>query len=163
MLLFNLKDSVCEIQMGLHLVLIDRQDLLVFARHSWHITRKGRSYYLQTNRNSTTVEFHRLILGKRKDLEIDHINLNGLDNRRSNLRFVSHVINRNNNRKRKAIGTSSRFRGVHWSRVRSGWYAQVSFRDHTKNLGRFPSEDAAALAYNNYILKHKLPKPLNEL
>lgn len=36
---------------------------------------------------------HRFILGKRKGLEIDHINGSKLDNRRSNLRFVTHAVN----------------------------------------------------------------------
>ena len=36
---------------------------------------------------------HILLLGKKKGLEIDHINGNKLDNRRENLRFVKHNVN----------------------------------------------------------------------
>lgn len=70
-------------------VLIDRKDRELIGKvGSWCVDSGG--YPMN---GSVKTALHRFLLGKKKGLEIDHINGNKLDNRRSNLRFVLHREN----------------------------------------------------------------------
>jgi hypothetical protein len=86
---------------------------------------------------------HQILLGKKEGLEIDHINGNGLDNRRSNLRFVTRQQNCWN-AKRK----SGRYTGVHFNKEKRLWQAQISFKKKCRHIGYFKEEEDAAIAYN---------------
>jgi hypothetical protein len=77
---------------------------------------------------------------------VDHANGDGLDNRRANLRPASQLLNARNLRKRQ--GTSSRFKGV--CRLPDGrWQANIRINGHSRHLGWFVDEEAAAGAYDN--------------
>jgi hypothetical protein len=82
--------------------------------------------------------------------EVDHINHNGLDNRRSNLRLVSHSENGQNRRARGA----SRYRGVSLDRRYGVWTAKVAPGGRTINLGLFDSEFDAACAAARWRVEH---------
>lgn len=94
-----------------------------------------------------TLYMHRMILGLRGGdrAAIDHVNLDPLDNRRSNLRVASNAQNARNCRKYRG-GTSSRFKGVSASRGR--WAAQIRLAGRLHRLGRFASETEAAKEYD---------------
>lgn len=77
----------------------------------------------------------------------DHINGNPLDNRRSNLRILTHSQNLHNAGKQKGH-TTSKYKGVYWAKDRNCWMAEIMV-DRTKHrLGSFLTEDEAARAYN---------------
>lgn len=81
---------------------------------------------------------------------IDHKNGNGLDNRRSNLRFCTNAQNQHNQRKwgsRSGKPLSSRYKGVSWHR-RGHWRAKIQAQGKRRYLGQFQSEEAAARAYD---------------
>ena len=90
---------------------------------------------------------HRLIavrIGGSGWRRVDHQDLNGLNNRRGNLRDGT-TGNTHNQRPRR--GGTSRYKGVHLHR--SGqWMARITCRGKTQYLGLHPTEQAAALAYN---------------
>ena len=126
--------------------IIDKEDLILFAKYNWHIKKTCRNKYLQTNilkeDKKTTIYFHQLIMGKIKDLETDHINNNGLDNRKSNLRLVTHKENQNNLPKR--TNTTSKYKGVSFCKERNNWCTQIYENGKAKTLGRFITEAEAA-------------------
>jgi hypothetical protein len=95
---------------------------------------------------NTREHLHRFLLGV-TDLSVlvDHINHDGLDNRRENIRCATYSQNNANSRKR--AGTSSRFKGVHWSSRERKWLAEIRVNKKQKYLGLFSSEEAAAQAY----------------
>jgi hypothetical protein len=76
----------------------------------------------------------------------DHINRNGLDNRRSNLRIANKQQNCWNSRDRGGV---SRFKGVHWKVAEGKWAAAISHDGIRKHLGYFVSEREAAEAYDD--------------
>jgi len=76
-------------------------------------------------------------------LVVDHINCDGLDNRRANLRLATRQQNKCNSRPRLRGGTS-RYKGVFWAKDRKKWRASVSFNGKTKYLGGFDNEIEAA-------------------
>jgi hypothetical protein len=94
---------------------------------------------------------HRFILDAPSALEVDHINGNGLDCRRSNLRLATH---KQNLRNQAAHSGTSRYKGVSWNRQRNGWDAQICLNGKNRYLGRFRTEVEAAKAYNEGARLH---------
>jgi hypothetical protein len=78
--------------------------------------------------------------------EIDHINHNGLDNRRTNLRAVTRGENHQN--RNKLNGCTSHFKGVHWDKKSNIWIATIKSNYKTYHLGSFRNEIEAAQNYD---------------
>jgi hypothetical protein len=79
--------------------------------------------------------------------EVDHINGDGLDNRRENIRLASPTQNQQNKRKQSAPA-SSRYKGVTFKTARGRWEASIRVDGKNTFLGRFHDEEAAAHAYD---------------
>lgn len=107
---------------------------------------RGLGYFRQ-------ILLHREIMGFPIGLVVDHIDLDTLNNKKSNLRLVSIGENTRNCRKineRDGRKTSSRYRGVNRaSYCKNPWRAQINVEGKRTSLGYFISEDDAARAYNN--------------
>lgn len=95
-------------------------------------------------RRNADVRMHREILGlvPGDGMEGDHINGDRLDNRRTNLRVVTHAQNKQNLSSYR--GSSSRFRGVCWESRRRKWRAYMTVDGRRFELGQFASEEQAA-------------------
>ena len=83
----------------------DEQDYLMLSRYHWRALTNAHHQYAKTQIRGHTILAHRLILGLEKgDQRVaDHINGNGLDNRRCNLRIVTRKENRWNLRKTNSL------------------------------------------------------------
>lgn len=98
---------------------------------------------------------HRIILARMigRQLQpnefVDHINHNGLDNQRANLRLATKQQNCRNARKHSGPLTS-RFKGVCWDKSKHKWLATISINSKHVRFKRFESELAAALAYDSW-------------
>ena len=91
---------------------------------------------------------HRVVMGVTDPgIQIDHINRNGLDCRRPNLRISSQQQNVFNTRPHR--DSSSKFKGVHWHSGAKRWRAFISHDGRHVHLGLFKSEIDAAVAYDN--------------
>jgi hypothetical protein len=99
-----------------------------------------------------TLAMHRLIMAPPAGLCVDHINHDGLDNRRCNLRICTQRENSSNMRAHR--DSNSPFKGVCYEKAFSRWRASIGFKGVTIYLGIFPSEIDAALAYNEAALKY---------
>lgn len=110
------------------------------SKHRWSLSQ-GR--YATTTIAGKKVSLHRFILGLTDpSIQADHINGNGLDNRRENLREAT---NRQNQANRRPSSGKSYKGVVAFPKNRSNpWAASFAGR----HLGYFASEDAAAWAYN---------------
>lgn len=90
---YEVKEGVIAIPLTQGKVaLIDKQDLPLAERHSWCAWRHRNTIYAQSVRGF----LHALIMQTPKGMVTDHINGNGLDNRRQNLRVVTNQENLNN-------------------------------------------------------------------
>lgn len=140
---------------GLYAI-VDNRDYARLSRFKWRAQRtdrKDRWYAVRrTSRKRGPrrhVWMHRVICVSR--FEIDHINGNGLDNRRRNLRAATPVQNKANTRKHltyRGMPTSSRYKGVSWKKDKSRWKAEIMSKGKATFLGYFSSETAAARAYD---------------
>lgn len=138
--------------------IIDTKDLQQISGYKWHAKKDGKTWYVtNTVRTSThtwrTVLMHRLILGIHQDdcLQIDHINHNGLDNRRDNLRIVTNIRNLHNlsGKRQWRCGkkNTSDYPGVCWDRIRGQWKSAIRYNKQPIHLGYFQHEKQAAVIY----------------
>lgn len=89
---------------------------------------------------------HHKILPKKEGFFVDHINRNKMDNRRSNLRYVTHKQSAANTKTPK--GSKSPYKGVIWSSQKDKWVSQVSSCGKRYHLGTFSDQEEAARAYD---------------
>src|SRR4051794_16250757 len=94
--------------------LIDPEDFERLSPHKWYYlrTRQGCEYTFRTSARRM-IYMHRQICAVPKDEHVDHINGDGLDNRKTNLRRATAQQNQWNRRK-FSKRTSSQFKGVSW-------------------------------------------------
>lgn len=126
-------------------VLIDEDDLLLVADYHWNLLRVPTSNmcYVISRTGNVTTYLHRLILNTPKNRETDHINLNGLDNRKSNLRICTRQENaRNTGRLRN---NKSGFKGV--TRHQNNWRSTCTYNKRHIHLGSFDTPEEAYLMY----------------
>ena len=131
---------------------IQDADLLERNIHIAKSNPKARTSYARLTYDGLNKYLHRLImervLGRKlsRSEKVDHINGDGLDNRRSNLRVVTHAENLTN--RGSCANTSSKFKGVSWFKRDNKWRSQIQVDGKGVHLGYFESEVDAAKAYN---------------
>lgn len=140
--------------------IVDDADYEELAKHRWYAvpkSKRGHLWYACRGKGpqgaQKKIYMHRTIMGF-PDSFIDHINRDGLDNRRENLRTTDQTLNMAN--QAKFPGTSSKYKGVYYRANRDAWIAHIKHKEKTGKqirIGYFKSEDEAALAYNAAALE----------
>jgi len=93
---------------------------------------------------------HRLIMNAPDKIEIDHIDGNGLNNQKSNLRLATRRLNGQN---RHGIKKTSRFVGVRLvPGCKKGWRSEIRIHGKLKSLGYYSTEEEAHDAYLKEIV-----------
>jgi hypothetical protein len=132
--------------------LVDDEDYeRIVAAGPWQLRRSPHAFYALHGERSpdgtnVTTYMHRLILDAPAGLQVDHINRDGLDNRKQNMRLCSRSENRGNTIKQRG-NYSSRYKGV--SRHGQAWQAHIGENGVLRHLGTFSSETEAAEAYDS--------------
>lgn len=138
--------------------IIDAEFAEAILSRSWSLTVFG--YACNTKRRNdggrvtyTPHRLHRVVLHLAqglpvtgRDILVDHVNRNKLDNRLINLRLTDRTGN-NANREIQANNTSGR-KGVSWDKESGKWRATIRYHGRLMSLGRFSDLDEAARAYD---------------
>jgi hypothetical protein len=131
---------------------VDAADAEAVRSLKWYATTpRGRVYYAVHDLPSGRgVYMHRWLLDAPSNMTVDHVDLNGLNNQRSNLRLETRSQNQFNTGSR---GGTSRFKGVSFCKQTGRWKTQIASHGKRWELGRFKDEEAAARAYDRAALE----------
>lgn len=129
---------------------IDSSDVGLAQGHSWYAAKCRDSVYAATTLypgegKKERLYLHSLILDPPENFRVSHINSDGLNNRRQNLRVASREEIAQGRRIRKA--SQSGFKSVTWDKAVKKWRAKIGVKGKTINLGSFDSPEAAHEAY----------------
>lgn len=144
--------------------IIDDEDFdLTESKWRAHVDRECRGIYAvreiqDKNKQSgrSTLRLHRVILERKmgrellKGEEVDHINTNSLDNRRSNLRVVTRSQNLQNTPKRR--DNTSGYKGVSWHKQSKKWHAVIHLNGKCISLKFHDTAEEAYEAYKRAAL-----------
>lgn len=126
---------------------IDESDAGSIARHKWCFCNGYAMRAESSHGKRRYLYMHREILSAPPGLEVDHINGDKLDNRRTNLRLCTPSQNKAN---RPGLpGATSRYKGVIYSKQHDAWRAEFGGR----YIGLYDLERDAALAYSAAALE----------
>ena len=139
---------------------IDYEDYDLVCAYKWYLS--DALGYVKSDSTEDRPYLHRLILGCPKNMHIDHIDFNPLNNKRSNLRICTNQQNAFHQHGVK--NSSSKYKGVSYYKPSSMWRARIKIDGKAKHIGHFKTEEEAAVAYNEYAIKyHKDFCCLNEI
>ena len=149
--------KIIKLTKGHETIVDDKDYQMLIAMGSWYVACVGNNVYAvkqssRINGLQRTLFMHKIILNPPEGFFTDHINLNGLDNRKCNLRICTRTENLRNQRKMK--NASSKYKGVSWHKVNKKWQVQIGINEKLKPLGAFTDEILAAQAYDKAALKH---------
>lgn len=135
-----------------HVALVDAPDAERVLARSWHATDHEPLVYAAARIDGRIVYLHRFLLEPPDDVLVDHIDGDGLNDRRANLRGATPTVNAANWHR---VRGESVYRGVFSNQY--GWCAQIVVGGAAVHLGSFDDERLAALAYDLAAVQHRGP------
>ncbi len=134
--------------------IVDPDDFFELSRHKWQVKGDAKLYATRAAPREKGklrhILMHREILNVPAGMVVDHINHNGLDNRKANLRPATFAQNAWSARRRRPSG----YRGVSFDKRRRLWRATISYCGKSKHLGHFKDKVKAAKAYDKAARKY---------
>ena len=137
--------------------IVDDEDFEELNKYKWYVIKSRNVYYaahkIKKDGHWNNIQFmHQAILGVHGG---DHIDGDGLNNQRSNLRPCTHGQNAANARKTTRKCTS-KYKGVSYHKGdqrKKRWQVQICVNNKRMTVGHFETEEAAAVCYNEKAIE----------
>ena len=158
----SLEQTMTTIKVGIHghVAQVDDADILLLGSFTWSLLKVKHLCYavhlkrvmVGTKASTTAILMHRFLTKAPSGMDVDHINGDGLDNRRCNLRVCSRAENLRNAR----VGqrNTSGYKGVSWHSTKQVWRATIMVNYKTIRLGEFKNLQDAVAARKEAERKH---------
>lgn len=132
--------------------MVDDDDYEYLNQFQWHEAKNRRktTYARRRKYNQNNLLMHRVIMNPEK-FQVDHIDGNGLNNQKSNLRICTPAQNSAN--QAKSINCLSKYKGVTVQAGHKKWVAKICKNYNKIYIGQFNTEEDAARAYNNAAIE----------
>ncbi len=126
--------------------LVDNDDYEKLSQYRWCVNKAAVTVMYAVRGHEGKLQYmQNVIIDSPPGLEVDHIDTDGLNNQKKNLRLATRVQQSTNQFAR--YGTS-RFKGVFWNTRRKVWGAQIRSDGKAIHIGQHATEIAAAYAYD---------------
>lgn len=126
------------------IALVDDEDFEWLNQWKWSYHSGG--YAVRMHLGHKMLFMHRFIMNVPTTLEIDHINHNGIDNRKCNLRICTTSQNLHNTKIQR--NNTSGYKGVSFNKLTNKWEAYIKINNKKIHLGLFNTSEDAARAYD---------------
>ena len=132
---------------------IDEESLPIIRDKKWRPLKgtNGRVYFQHTLSSGKSIYLHRVIVGSKKGEQVDHVDMNTLNNRMENLRIATAAQNQFN-RGRPRNNTSG-FKGVSWCESSGRWQAFIKRGGKSVWIGSFLTPEEAHEAYKLAVIE----------
>jgi len=139
--------------------IVDPDDYWRLSKHKWYAAKMNGCFYavrgiVTKDGKRRHLPIHRCIIKVPDNMFVDHINHNGLDNRKANLRPATRAQNGRNRVKYKKRTYTSKYKGVSWHPGNKPWRAHIQSNQKLLSLGSFHHELQAARAYDRAAKKY---------
>lgn len=129
--------------------LVDDADFEDLNKHRWSVAKDGNVFYARRQSNMdnklATLFMHTQITKTQQGMQVDHIDGNGLNNQRDNLRVCTSADNQKN--RGKNSNNTSGFKGVSLHKGDNKWQARIRVNRKLILIGMFPTPELASEAY----------------
>jgi len=136
--------------------IVDDSDYVFLNKNKWFANKIGNTFYAVRTEgkkgNSKTICMHRVIMNTPKGMDTDHIDGDGLNNQKRNLRICTHSQNICNRGIQK--NSTSEKKGVTWNRLSKKWQAQIKSGGKYFYLGVFKDKEKAYKTYCDACIKY---------
>lgn len=138
---------------GKQFALVDEADFALVSERNWYF----RAGYAKSKdmRTKVVMSLQAFLVRPPKGFEVDHIDRDGLNCRRGNMRVATHAQNLQNVARKRT--NASGFIGVHWDTRCKRWVAQAKANGEHAFLGRYDSAEEAARVRDAWVLERHGP------
>ena len=132
---------------------IDLDDVDKVKNYNWQV-REGKTTYYAIRYDCAAnklIRMHRIIMNAPLELQVDHKDHNGLNNRKLNLRLATSAQNNMNGKSRKG---TSKYKGVSFCKFYKKYVAYIGFNNKKIYLGSSRDEIECAKLYDEAAKKY---------
>lgn len=133
--------------------MVDDEDFEYLSKNKWFCAKGRNTFYAQRRdgKNGPIIHMHRLIMNTSINKEVDHIDCNGLNNQKVNLRNCTRIENSYNSRMKST--NQNKVKGISFAKWANMYRVQLKTNGKRIHVGYFKTIFEASSAYNKHVLQ----------